>query len=290
MYVPFWMARLDLALDKAAMSRFIAYRPDVDGLRSVAVVSVLVYHALPGVLTGGFIGVDVFFVISGYLIGSMLMNEFDRTGRIDFVDFWARRTRRLAPLAVVVIATSLSVGALVLPGPELWRAANDAVYAALYLSNWQNLFEAVSYFDEGGGASLFLHFWSLAVEEQFYLYFSGVFLVGMLLRGRIRNPATVVIILMIGFGLLSLALNLSVTYRSQPEAFFGTHTRIWQLTAGVAVGLAERSGRLLPMHLRTTLAWPGIAMILAAIFLLDGELNYPGWLAFLPTLGTAFLI
>lgn len=272
------------------MSGFLAYRSDVDGLRTVAVLSVVVYHALPDVLPGGFVGVDVFFVISGYLIGSILMNEFDRNGRIDFADFWARRMRRLAPSAILVIAASLAVAAMVLPAPELFRTASDAVYAALYLTNWQSLFEAVSYFDESGGASLFLHFWSLAVEEQFYIYFSGIFLIGMLLRGRVKKPSSVIVFLLIGFGLLSLILNLTVTYRSQPEAFFGTHTRIWQLTAGVVIGLAERSGKLVPADLRPALAWPGILMISSAVFFFDGDLRYPGWFAFWPTIGAALVI
>jgi peptidoglycan/LPS O-acetylase OafA/YrhL len=144
----------------------LRYRPDVDGLRAVAVAGVMLFHLGVPQIGGGFFGVDVFFVISGYLITSLLFVEFAARGRIDFVNFWARRTRRILPSALLVIAVTLIAGSFVVSDLTLFYAARDAIYAALYIINWQQLAESLDYFDDRVGNGLFLHYWSLAIEKS----------------------------------------------------------------------------------------------------------------------------
>ncbi|RLQ88449.1 acyltransferase family protein [Notoacmeibacter ruber] len=163
----------------------IAYRADIDGLRSVAVISVLLFHAEIASFAGGFVGVDIFFVISGYLITSILLKELSATGRIDFVNFWARRVRRLLPIAIVVILATLLAYHILFSIPHFYYAVRDAVWAVAYLINWNKIQSAVQYFDEGGGQGPFIYYWSLAVEEQFYLLVTVLFLPLILIfRGR----------------------------------------------------------------------------------------------------------
>jgi peptidoglycan/LPS O-acetylase OafA/YrhL len=270
------------------------YRPDIDGLRALAVGSVLLFHAgVPGV-PGGFTGVDIFFVISGYLITSLLFLELDATGRVDFVNFWARRTRRLLPSALLVIVIALIASRAVLSDLKNVFAVRDALFAATYSTNWQKLTAAVDYFDDESGAGLFLHYWSLAVEEQFYLFLTLVFAAAIgaswLFRLSARTCAGIVAGLLIASGLISFVVNLVVVAQAQPAAFFGTHARIWQLAIGAGVGLAERARFAPPGFLRQAAAWGGLAMMLSAIGLFSDQLTYPGCAALVPTVGAALFI
>lgn len=272
------------------MASTIAYRSEIDGLRTVAVGFVLLFHANPTLWPGGFVGVDVFFVISGYLIGSILFAEFERRGKVDLPEFWARRFRRLVPSAILVIGATLIMSLVILPAPETYRAGHDALFAAVYLTNWLSLVQAVSYFDDGGGPSLFLHYWSLAVEEQFYMYLSVIFLMAGLPLRRSENSVRFIILLLLGLGAVSFALNLISTADAQPVGFYGTHARIWQFTAGIAVGLAERNGQFPRGWMRSALAIAGLGAIVFCGAWFDGEMGYPGLYAIVPTLGTAALI
>jgi peptidoglycan/LPS O-acetylase OafA/YrhL len=271
-----------------------AYRPDIDGLRALAVVSVISFHAGFPVTPGGFAGVDIFFVISGYLITSLLFSELDANGRINFTRFWARRTRRLLPSALLVIIISLIAGRMILSDMASVFAARDAIFAATYTTNWQKLAAAVDYFEDGSGSGLFLHYWSLAVEEQFYLFltlvFSGAMIATWLLGWSQRTCAGVVAGLLLVTGLASLGLNLVAVTDAQPTAFFGTHARIWQLAIGAAVGLIQRTRLSPPGWLLQVSSWCGLAMMLAAMGLFTDQLAYPGYFAVLPTLGAALFI
>lgn len=271
------------------------YRPDIDGLRAIAVLGVLMFHAEVPALTGGFAGVDIFFVISGYLITSILIIEMDARGKIDFINFWARRTRRLIPSALLVIIVTLIVSHFVLSKPEFHYVVADSVWAATYLINWTKLIAAVEYFDEGGQMEPFLHYWSLAVEEQFYIYITLVILLSLAIKRLFANTASwpmvrTVIILITISGLLSFAANLYYVADSQPIAFFGTPSRIWQLTLGAAIGLIERSGLIPSSRIRLTTAWAGLTAMLFANFIFNSELSYPGVHALLPSFGAGLFI
>ncbi|MBO0691199.1 MAG: acyltransferase, partial [Candidatus Dormibacteraeota bacterium] len=148
--------------------RSLSYLPGVEGLRAVAVLAVLVYHANAGALPGGFLGVDVFFVISGFLITSLLLAEHERTGRLDLKRFWLRRARRLLPALYLLLLVCITYAVLFLPG-EVARLRTDALAALGYVTNWYLVLGHQSYFQVVGRPSLFQHLWSLAVEEQFYI-------------------------------------------------------------------------------------------------------------------------
>ncbi len=273
----------------------LRYRPDVDGLRAAAVAGVVLFHARMPYLSGGFAGVDIFFVISGYLITSLLFLELDRNGRIDFVNFWARRTRRILPSALLVVVATVAGAYAFASNLELFKTAREAIYAALYVINWQQLADRLDYFsDEGGG--LFLHYWSLAVEEQFYLFLTLVFALALgswrFFSARLSwTSAQVAIALLAVLGVLSFIANLVLAPEAQPVAFFGTHARIWELCLGSAVALLERRGWTPGASVRSSLAWLGTAAIALTFVLFDAQaIAFPGIYAALPTLGAAFYI
>ncbi len=273
----------------------LRYRPDVDGLRAAAVAGVVLFHADIPLLSGGFAGVDIFFVISGYLITSLLFLELDQTGRIDFTNFWARRTRRILPSALLVVVATVAGAYVFASHLQFFYAARDAIYAALYVINWQQLAASLDYFNEEGNG-LFLHYWSLAVEEQFYLFLTLVFALAL---GSLRfisqkvswTSGQVAVALLAVVGVLSFAANIAITPEAQPVAFFGTHTRIWELCLGSGAALLERRGWTPGAPLRSALAWLGSAAIALTFVVYDAqEIAYPGLYAVLPTLGAALFI
>ena len=222
-----------------------AYRPHIDGLRTVAVYLVVAFHAGVSRLAGGFIGVDVFFVLSGYLVTQLLLRDLDQRGTIALGSFYARRARRLLPAAAVaLVATALVVA--VLGAPSGWADARDGVRAAsLYVANWFFVARATDYFASDVAANPVLHYWSLSVEEQFYVLWP-VLLLGLhrMLRGSRRALQIVVIVGAVAS--LSAALSLSGT--NLPRAYYGTDTRAYQLLAGallaLAPGITRRAHRL----------------------------------------------
>ena len=273
----------------------LRYRPDLDGLRATAVAGVLLFHAGVPAVGGGFAGVDVFFVISGYLITSLLFLELDRTGRIDFIDFWARRTRRILPSALLVIVATVAGAYLFASKLHFSYAARDAIYAALYIINWHQLAASIDYFNEEGGG-LFLHYWSLAVEEQFYLFLTLVFALALGLWRAVSGKvvwtgAQIAAALLAILGILSFIANVVLTPQDQPEAFFGTHARIWELCLGSGVALLERGGWSPRLPVRSALAWSGTAAIVLTFLVYDAQkIAYPGLYALLPTVGAAFFL
>jgi len=273
----------------------LGYRADIDGLRAIAVMGVVLFHAsIPGV-TGGFVGVDIFFVISGYLITSILINEQDNNGRIDFINFWARRTRRLMPSALLVILATLLVSYLVLTKIDFFYAIRDAVWASIYLINWTKLFSAVQYFDEGGKDGPFLHYWSLAVEEQFYIFLAFVFFIAVaikkfLLRVSTWSVAKIVIALVVIASIMSFIANIYYIYEAQPIAFFSTPTRIWQLGLGAGIGFIERSNYVPSKRIREFSSWAGLLLMLTANVVLNSNFSYPGMYALLPSIGASLFI
>ena len=202
----------------------------LDGLRAVAVVAVLIFHANSDWLPGGFLGVDVFFVLSGYLITSLLLEEWRREGRIDLPAFWRRRARRLLPELAVVLSACLLYCVIFLPD-EVMRLRSDVLAAAFYAMNWRLVFEHQPYFESFGRPSLLQHLWSLAVEEQFYLAWPPLFALSI----RWLRPRGLVVVAITGA--LASALLMAVLYdpaQATSRLYYGTDTH----ASGVLVGAA----------------------------------------------------
>ncbi|MEU1290302.1 acyltransferase family protein [Kitasatospora sp. NPDC005856] len=269
--------------------RRTAFRPDIEGLRGVAVLSVLAFHsAVPG-LTGGFVGVDVFFVVSGFLITGLLVGR-----PLGLWDFAARRARRILPAAAtVLVATAVAGGALLDPlrGTDL---AHDLIASAGQFANWRFVGEQTDYLAAERDPSPLQHFWSLGVENQFYLLW-GVLLLGLarFLHGRRRTLA--ITLATVAVGGVSLALCLRWTATSAPLAYFSTGSRLWEFAAGACVALvgptlAARGGRAPVAWSLRVLGWLGLAAVVAPVFLYDRSTPFPGTAALLPVLGTAAVL
>jgi peptidoglycan/LPS O-acetylase OafA/YrhL len=219
-------------------ARSEAFRPDIEGMRGVAVLLVVLFHAGLAGVAGGFIGVDVFFVISGFLITGLLLRERERTGSVDLVRFYARRARRILPAAVVVIAITLPVAVLVLDPLSRAAVIIDGLASALSIGNIRFADVAGDYFSSAGTSSPFLHFWSLGVEEQFYL----IWPVLLILAGRSRRPRIGIGLVLGGVVVTSLVAEVVVTNAAVNWAFYSLPTRAWQLAIGGLLAVATMSG------------------------------------------------
>jgi peptidoglycan/LPS O-acetylase OafA/YrhL len=211
----------------------IAYRPGLDGLRAIAVVAVFVYHSRIDWLPGGFLGVDLFFVLSGYLITSLLLVEWEARNQIDLRRFWLRRARRLLPALVVVVLASLILASIFARG-DLARTRSDAVSSLLYYTNWHLILANHSYFVLMGNPSLLQHLWSLAVEEQFYLIWPLLLVPGLVLVGRKRLP------MLVTAGIAGSAALMWILYTPGADAsrvYYGTDTRAFLLLLGILLAL-----------------------------------------------------
>jgi peptidoglycan/LPS O-acetylase OafA/YrhL len=210
----------------------LPYLPGIDALRAIAVLAVFLYHAGVGWMPGGFLGVDVFFVISGYLITSLLLSERRRTGRVRLGQFWLRRARRLLPAVGVLIAVTMIVAAIVEPD-QLTELRGDAISSLAYVANWHFIFEHQSYFDQFQRPSLFRHLWSLSVEEQFYLFWPIVFAAGMSLFGRKRLALGV----LAGAAASLVLMWILFDPADASRVYYGTETHAAGLLIGVALAL-----------------------------------------------------
>jgi peptidoglycan/LPS O-acetylase OafA/YrhL len=270
------------------------YRPDVQGLRALAVTMVVIYHLYPSTLPGGFVGVDVFFVISGYLITGHLWREYQRTGRVRLLDFWGRRARRLLPAAALVLAVTWLVARVVLPSSQLANTAEQIRASALYYQNWLLAHDAVDYLTSGEAATPVQHFWSLSVEEQFYLVWPLLFLLAAVVT-RHRRGGRVVVGLMVVLVAASFAYSVYDTRVNPSAAYFVTPTRMWELgMGGLLAMLPERAAPELPRPARFGwkggIGWAGLILVLASPFALRGTTAFPGALALLPVAGAVLLI
>lgn len=260
--------------------RASAYRPEIDGLRAVAVVAVVIFHAFPGVLPGGFVGVDVFFVISGFLISGIIRRAVDdRT--FSLFDFYARRLRRILPALLVVLVACLLAGYAFWLADE-WQALGRHTFAgALFYANVALAAEPQGgYFRALGQSTPLLHLWSLGVEEQFYLAWPLLF--AALVRWT-RWPQVGVAALLVA----SFLLNLAWVSDAPADAYFLPFTRLWELLVGAAlIGVRPPRGRALAEGAALT----GLALIVVACVVIDDVSPFPGWWAWLPTLGAALVI
>ncbi|MFI9628385.1 SGNH hydrolase domain-containing protein [Streptomyces sp. NPDC052042] len=270
------------------------FRPDIEGLRAVAVLGVLLFHAAVPGLAGGFVGVDVFFVISGYLITGLLLREAVTTGRVRLGEFFSRRARRLLPSAAVVLGAVALAGAWLTVPLRRTDLEHEVVAAALSLANWRFVQQQTDYLAAGQDQSPLLHFWSLAVEEQFYLVWAPLFAVcvyaaAKAVRGgrAVRPLVTAVTILLT---LVSLALSLHWTDDSAPMAYLGTPSRVWQFGVGALLALLPWHLLRGPRPLRLLSGWGGAAALLWCMAAYDASTPYPGCAALVPTLATALII
>jgi peptidoglycan/LPS O-acetylase OafA/YrhL len=267
-----------------------SFLPHIEGLRAVAVLLVMVYHAGSPFVAGGFIGVDVFFVISGFLITALLLRELDETGRVSFVKFYARRARRLLPTATVVLVVTAAAAWVILP-PLRWSAvAYDTLAAALWSGNIRSAITQIDYLTANDDPSPLLHFWSLGVEEQFYLFWPALLSFGFAALWRWMSAktavATVSLLTIVG----SFALSQHWTGSEQPYAFFLLPSRAWELAAGAL--LAALYPRLKQLHpiVRRCAGLLGLAAIAIASVNLDHDVRWPGTAAVVPVLATVAVI
>jgi peptidoglycan/LPS O-acetylase OafA/YrhL len=263
------------------------FRPDLEGLRAVAVLLVLAYHAgVPG-LGGGFVGVDVFFVLSGFLITGLIIRELATTGTVSLPAFYARRARRLLPAALLVLAATMVVSAVVLPPLLVPSVAGDAAAAALYASNIRFAVQATDYLAADALPSPLLHYWSLGAEEQFYLFWPAfLLLVSTRFGGSLRRVGPAIAIVFVA----SLVLAVWLTGVSAPWAFFSLPTRAWELGIGGLIAVGAARLEVLPSRLAGLAGWVGLGLIVLSGIVIDASMPFPGTAAIVPVAGAALVV
>jgi len=264
------------------MSAHATYRPDIDGLRAVAVLSVLIYHAFPDWLPGGFIGVDVFFVISGYLISNVLFqNPTYQASQL--LDFYVRRVRRLYPALTVVLFSVWVLGWFTLLAEELAMVGKHMAGGAAFVANWVFWSES-GYFDQASTLKPLLHLWSLGIEEQFYLVWPLALMVAMRFRWPLGTFTLVLLFASLGWNLWS--------HESRPvDAFYLPWARCWELLAGAWLAYALGQGQVqLSPPSQQLMAPVGLGLLVSAWWLIHQDAAFPGWWALMPVVGTALII
>jgi peptidoglycan/LPS O-acetylase OafA/YrhL len=257
-------------------------RPEIQALRAVAVAVVVVCHFWPDALPGGFIGVDVFFVISGFLITSHLLREVDRTGTVSLPAFWARRARRILPAALLVLAFCAAGTAIYVPDVNWQQFFAEIRASAAYVQNWQLAHSAVDYFARGESPSPVQHFWSLSAEEQFYLVWPVLILIGATIH---RHAIAVALA---GVTAASFAYSILKTGADPAAAYFITPTRAWEFGAGGLLALF--SPATATPALRSAVSWAGLALIAYASIAFSAATEFPGYAALAPVLGSIAVI
>ncbi|MBD8869355.1 acyltransferase family protein [Nocardioides donggukensis] len=272
------------------------YRPELDGLRTIAVYAVVIFHSGSAAVGGGFIGVDLFFVLSGFLVTGVLISEIDATGGLRLGAFFARRVRRLLPAALLVALATSFLYVLVASQPQRLELVRDAQAALVYLANWNFVAEANDYFAAETDRSPFLHYWSLSIEEQFYVVYPLL----LLLLVRVRATRRGFLVAVLALGLVSVAAQVHWASVDPTRAYYGTDARLYQLLAGAALSmlLVWWGGRLegraaWQLVGRTTGAAGVLGLLLLASGLVDVSASHRGLLATLASvaaIGGVFLV
>jgi peptidoglycan/LPS O-acetylase OafA/YrhL len=257
------------------------YRPDIDGLRAVAVLSVVIFHAFPDEawLRGGFVGVDVFFVISGYLISKILLNEIEQH-RLSLTSFYGRRIRRIFPALAVCLAAVLVYGFVVLLPSQLAQLGRQVFFGASFLSNFA-LWSESGYFDSAATSKPLLHLWSLGIEEQFYILWPPLLWIAFKLKAAIGR-------LIVWLLVASFAVNIALSLTDTSSDFYLPVSRFWELLAGAA--LAWHRDISVKAGLEHVISLTGMAAILVSASLFASEMRFPGWAALLPVAGSVAVI
>jgi peptidoglycan/LPS O-acetylase OafA/YrhL len=258
------------------------YRPDIDGLRALAILPVLVFHSFPQWLPGGFIGVDIFFVISGYLITSIIFKA-QQGGGFSLLEFYSRRIKRIFPALILVLVFCLTAGWHLLQAGEYQSLGKHVAAGAGYVSNIVLMGES-GYFATAASLKPLLHLWSLGIEEQFYLAWPLVLM--LVFRAGFNLPMTLLLLLAVSF-----SLNIAYVGAEPIRVFYLPFTRSWELLIGSALAYV---GLYVPhdygKRMANLLAWLGFALIATCLVTLHKSDVFPGWLALIPTLGAALLI
>jgi peptidoglycan/LPS O-acetylase OafA/YrhL len=270
------------------------FRSDIQGLRAIAVVAVVLDHLIHWP-SGGFVGVDIFFVLSGYLITGLLLRELERTGTISFRGFYRRRVRRILPAAALVLITTSLVGLVVFNSGRAAQTISDSVWALLFSANWHFAISGTDYFQSDGPLSPVQHYWSLAVEEQFYFVWPVLMLfvfVGSTLNGK-RNPRRGRLFIggaMIAIVIGSLWWSLHESSFNPTWAYFSTFSRGWELGAGALLAIFTANRVAFSRRLQGVLAIAGLAGIVASVFLVNDTMLFPAPWAIAPVVATVLVI
>ena len=258
------------------------FRPDIEGLRGIAVLIVVLFHCgIPG-FSGGFVGVDVFFVLSGYLITGLLVAEIQKTSELSLLQFYARRARRLLPASALTLVVTILLGAIILAPSELDLVGHAARAAALYSSNIFFDKNAGDYFAPNVRSNPLLHTWSLAVEEQFYLFWPLLILLGLRVWRSMKSLVTV----LSGLTIISLGTGVWFTANGGTFAFYELPARAWEFGIGGLAVLLPRSTLKIPVGWWLAFGWLGILAILGSAHFILGDTSFPGWIALIPVMGT----
>lgn len=257
-----------------------SYRPDIDGLRAIAVLAVVIYHAFPGRLQGGFVGVDVFFVISGYLISGIIISDLD-AGRFTYLEFYRRRVRRIFPALSIVLIFTLAASWFWLLPDEFREVGLQVIAGATSTANVLFWLQS-GYFDLAAATKPLLHLWSLGVEEQFYLLWPLLLVTCYRRRRNLLAPILIVTV-------ASFICNIATAHAHPSAAFYLPMARMWELAFGAL--LAHMTPKIPDWRSASApLSWLGMLLIFAAIVAIKPSYEYPGWLALIPCAGTAMLI
>ena len=277
------------------------FRQDIQGLRALAVLLVILDHARIGPFHGGFIGVDVFFVISGFLITGLLVSEAERTGRASLLGFYARRARRILPAATLVILATVAASVYFLSAVEANGAIEDALWATFFAANFKFARDGTDYFQNDTPPSPLQHYWSLSVEEQFYLVWPLLVLLLCLyaawrarrsagarsLGPRVRDLGVSPLVVIVG---VSFAYSVSFSTTDPVSAYFSPFTRAWELGFGALVACLSTRLILLKPSVQALLSWAGLAAVVVAALVFDATTVFPGYAAAVPVVGTAALL
>jgi peptidoglycan/LPS O-acetylase OafA/YrhL len=263
------------------------FRRDIEGLRAVAILGVVLYHAHVGALPGGYVGVDVFFVISGFLITDLLWRELTGTGRLSFAGFYGRRMRRLLPASFLVLAATAIASYFIMSPLAARSALKDGLACAFYVGNYHFALAQTNYLSSTA-PSPFQQYWSLGVEEQFYLLWPGLLLLASLVWHRAKPSRTTAFAALAVLGAVSFGLSLWLTNASQPWAFFSLPSRAWELAFGGMVALAAPQLSKLPG--RPLLGWLGLGLIAWSMVEFTATTAFPGIAALAPVAGAAAVI
>ncbi|WP_370658516.1 acyltransferase family protein [Kocuria sp. CCUG 69068] len=269
------------------------FRADIQGLRAFAVTFVVLDHLVQWP-SGGFVGVDIFFVISGFLITGHLLREWERTQRFSFVDFYRRRAKRLLPAAVTVIVVTTVTSFLLFTGSRAWSIFWDAASSLLFVGNWRFAATETDYFQADGPVSPLQHFWSLAVEEQFYFIWPWLMLAALVLSVRIKkSPVNARVIsgaAILMVTLISFLWALHETATNPTTAYFSTFSRAWELGVGALLAIIAPALERIHYGVRPVLAWSGLAGMTVSVLIVNMESAFPAPAALLPVLSVALVI